>query len=239
MFLKTFRYWINLVPLGNKFKSLGAATRKDLSPKDFRLDLCMTRRLILFEEDLSWLFGVKRSRRSTIYFGSMPFVALYVRSSILYAISCLIGSQCSWRSSVVICSELRALDTRRAAQFWTYCRLSRTDRCNPYSSALQKKSLEEIKAWTSISASFWDRQFRIFAIFYKWKKSVLQFSQQHVSPSWYENQTLHLYFLHYLRIWCVRALYFGPIGFQIQVQFFFIYWTISVVHLKKSDTSQK
>ena len=39
--------------LGNTFQSLGATTRKDLSPKDFRLDFCMTRRLILFEEDLS------------------------------------------------------------------------------------------------------------------------------------------------------------------------------------------
>ena len=152
MFLKTFRYWIDLVLLGNTFQSLGAATRKDLSPKDFRLDFCMTRRLILFDwEDLSWLFGVKRSRRSTIYFGAMPFIALYVRSRILYAISCLIGSQCNWRSTGVICSELRVLNTRRTAQFWTYCSLSRTDRCNPYSSELQKKSLEEITEHEQVS----------------------------------------------------------------------------------------
>ena len=92
----------------------------------------------------------------------MPFIALYI-SSILYAIHCLIGSQGNWQSTGVIhvCSELWVLDTRWVAQFWTYCSLSRTDHGNPYRSALQKSSLDEIKARTSISASFWDRQFRI------------------------------------------------------------------------------
>ena len=92
----------------------------------------------------------------------MPFIALYI-SSILYAIHCLIGSLGNWQSTGVIhvCSELWVLDTRWVAQFWTYCSLSRTDHGNPYRSALQKSSLDEIKARTSISASFWDRQFRI------------------------------------------------------------------------------
>ena len=92
----------------------------------------------------------------------MPFIALYI-SSILYAIHCLIGSQGNWQSTGVIhvCSELWVLDTRRVAQSCTYCSLSRTDHGNPYRSALQKSSLDEIKARTSISASFWDRQFRI------------------------------------------------------------------------------
>ena len=57
-----------------------------------------------------------------IYFGAMPFIALW--SSNLYAIRCLIGSQSNWRSTGVICSELRVLDTKRAAKFWTYCSLS-------------------------------------------------------------------------------------------------------------------
>ena len=94
----------------------------------------------LFEEDLSFFFvGVQHSRRSTIYFGAMPFIALYIRSSILYAIHCLIGSQGNWRSTGVIhvCSELWVLDTRWVAQFWTYCSLSRTDHGNPYRKALQ------------------------------------------------------------------------------------------------------
>ena len=93
----------------------------------------------------------------------MPFIALYIRSSILYAIHCLIGSQGNWQSTGVIhvCSELWVLDTGWVAEFWTYCSLSRTDHGNPYRSALQKSSLDEIKARTSISASFWDRQFRI------------------------------------------------------------------------------
>ena len=92
----------------------------------------------------------------------MPFIALYI-SSILYAIHCLIGSLGNWQSTGVIhvCSELWVLDTRWVAQFWTYCSLSRTDHGNPYRSALQKSSLDEIKARTSVSASFWDRQFRI------------------------------------------------------------------------------
>ena len=69
----------------------------------------------------------------------MPFIALYIRSSILYAIHCLIGSQGNWQSTGVIhvCSELWVLDTRWVAQFWTYCSLSRTDHVNPYRSALQ------------------------------------------------------------------------------------------------------
>ena len=59
--------------------------------------------------------------RSAIYFGAMLFSALYVRSSILYIIRCLTGSQCtSLRKTGVICSELRVLVTSRAAQFCTY-----------------------------------------------------------------------------------------------------------------------
>ena len=94
----------------------------------------------LFEEDLSFFFvGVQHSRRSTIYFGAMPFIALHIRSSILYAIHCLIGRQGNWQSTGVIhvCSELWVLDTRWVAQFWTYCSLPRTDHGNPYRSALQ------------------------------------------------------------------------------------------------------
>ena len=69
----------------------------------------------------------------------MPFIALYIRSSILYATHCLIGSQGNWRSTGVIHvrSELWVLDTRWVAQFWTYCSPSRTDHGNPYRSALQ------------------------------------------------------------------------------------------------------
>ena len=74
--------------LGNAFQSLGAASRKDL-----RLDFCMTRRL--FEEDLRCLVGEKHSGRSTMYFEAMSFIALHLRSSILYAIRCLIGCQCN------------------------------------------------------------------------------------------------------------------------------------------------
>ena len=61
------------------------------------------------------------------FFGATPFSALYVRSSILYVIRCLTGSQCSLRRTGVICSELQVLVTRRAAQFCTYCSLSITD----------------------------------------------------------------------------------------------------------------
>ena len=58
--------------------------------------------------------------RSAIYYGAMPFSALYVRSSILYVIRCRTGSQCILRRTGVICSELRVLVTSRAAQFCTY-----------------------------------------------------------------------------------------------------------------------
>lgn len=41
----------------------------------------------------------------------------------------------------------------------------------PYRSALQKYSLDEIRARASISASSWEKQFRIFAIFLMWIKA--------------------------------------------------------------------
>ena len=75
----------------------------------------------------------------------MPFSVLYVRSSILYVILCLTGSQCSIGRTGVICSELRGLVTSRAAQFCTYCSLSITDWGKPYRRALQKSNLDEIK----------------------------------------------------------------------------------------------
>ena len=101
----------------------------------------------------------------------MSFVALYATTIILYAVRCLIGSHCSWGSTGVICYELWVLDTRRAALFCTDFSLSRTDCGNPYRSALQKSSLDEIKARASISASSWEKQFRIFAIFLMWIKA--------------------------------------------------------------------
>ena len=97
--------------------------------------------------------------------GHISFVALYATTIILYAVRCLIGSHCSWGSTGVICYELRVLDTRRAALFCTDFSLSRTDCGNPYRSALQKSSLDEIKARTSISASSWDKQFPYFCYF--------------------------------------------------------------------------
>ena len=75
-----------------------------------------------------------------MYFGAMPFSALYVKSSILYVIRCLIGSQCRLRRTGVICFELRVLVTSRAAQFCTYCSLSRTDCVKPYRRALQTEN---------------------------------------------------------------------------------------------------
>ena len=77
-----------------------------------------------------------------MYFGAMPFTALYIRStrSILYVICCLIGSQCSAQRTGVICSELRA------AQFCTYCSLSRTNCGKPYRRASQKSNLDETNA---------------------------------------------------------------------------------------------
>ena len=56
--------------------------------------------------------------RSAIYFGAMSFSTLYVKSSILYVMRCLTGSQCSLRRTGVICSELRVLVTSRATQFF-------------------------------------------------------------------------------------------------------------------------
>ena len=84
--------------------------------------------------------------RSAIYFGAMPFSALYVRSSILHVIRCLTGSQCSLRRTGVICSELLVLATSRAAQFCRYCSLSITDWGKPYRRTLQKSNLDEINA---------------------------------------------------------------------------------------------
>ena len=81
-----------------------------------------------------------------IFFGGMPFSALYVRSSILYVIRCLTGRQCSLRRTGVICSELRVLVTNRVSQLCTYCSLSITDRCKPYKRALKKSNLDEINA---------------------------------------------------------------------------------------------
>ena len=57
---------------------------------------------------------------SAVYFGAMPFSALYVRSSILYVIHCLTGSQCTLRRTGVICSELRVQVTSRAAHAVLY-----------------------------------------------------------------------------------------------------------------------
>ena len=91
------------------------------------LYLCVTS--TFFEEDrnclVGWSIGLKEI--SAMYFGTMPFSALYVRSSILYLIHCLTGSQCSLRRTGVICSELRVQVTSRAAQFCTYCSLSISD----------------------------------------------------------------------------------------------------------------
>ena len=68
-----------------------------------------------------------------------------IRSSILYVIRCLTGSQCSLQRTGVMCSELRVLVTSRAAQFCTYCSLSITNLVKPYGRALQKSSLDEYK----------------------------------------------------------------------------------------------
>ena len=131
----------------------------------------MTRRL--FEEDLRSLVGEKRSGRSTMYFGAMSFIALHLRSSVLNAIRCFIGSQCNWRRTGVI-SSVRVLGTpgeqssfEHTVVYWEPIVVTLA-----YRRELQKSSLDEIKAWTSISASFWGRQFRILAIVRYWKSNV-------------------------------------------------------------------
>ena len=99
--------------------------------------------------------------------GLMSFVALYA-TTILFCTRFVAWLVATAVDEVpVLCVMSLVLDTRRAAQF----SLSRTDCGNPHRSTLQKSSLDEIKARASISASSWEKQFRIFAIFLMWIKA--------------------------------------------------------------------
>ena len=86
----------------------------------------------------------------------------------------LTGSQCSDGANTgEMCSLFFVLVRTRAAAFWTSCRVFNDLLLEPDNKELQLSSLDVTKAWTSFSASFWERTCLIFLILRKWKKAVL------------------------------------------------------------------
>ena len=85
----------------------------------------------------------------------------------------LVARRCNWRRTGVICS-VRVLGTAGEQSSFEHTVVYRDPIVVTlaYRREFQKSSFDEIKAWTSISVSFWGRQFRILAIVLKWKSNV-------------------------------------------------------------------
>ena len=115
-FLKLSRLLDDLSLDGRFFQSSGAEALKDLAVKVFSLVLGLSSKFPLFEHNPS-LAGLCGDMSSCRYCGPSPCSDLYVSTKILYAIHCLIGSQCRlfWQSEAL--SYLDFLSTNHAHMF--------------------------------------------------------------------------------------------------------------------------
>lgn len=99
-----------------------------------------------------------------------PCRGLYTNSNTLKSLLYFTGKQCNWDSTGVMCSHFLVAVSSLAAAMWNTSNLATVERDRPKHRELQWSSLDEIKAWITVSRFLWGKRGFKLAIFLKWKK---------------------------------------------------------------------